>query len=96
MSIREARQVWISGRVQGVAFRYSAHEQASALAVVGWVRNLADGRVEAWIEGQPGSVERMLAWLRVGPRAAHVQGLDVRERDAEGYAGFEIRPTVRP
>ena len=88
---RLARHVTISGRVQGVAFRWCTQERAEALGVAGWVRNLRDGRVEAWIEAEPGTLEDMLNFLRSGPSHARVSAIDVRERDPEGLQSFEIR-----
>jgi acylphosphatase len=86
-----ARHVTISGRVQGVAFRWCTQERAQSLGVAGWVRNLIDGRVEAWVEAEPTVLEDMLAYLRRGPSHAHVAECDVRERDPQGFSGFEIR-----
>ena len=88
----------MSGRVQGVAFRWSAREAATRLGVAGWVRNLDDGRVEAWIEGPGDAVDAMLAWCGEGPPAARVTNLDVRPGDAAAYgpgAGFEVRRDSR-
>ena len=75
MTIR--RRVIVTGRVQGVGYRQSWHDQAAILGVEGWVRNNVDGTVEAVVEGQPEAVERMLAWMREGPRWAEVTGLHV-------------------
>jgi acylphosphatase len=88
---RIAREVLVSGRVQGVAFRWYAKERADALGLDGWVLNRFDGSVAAWVEGEEAPVAEMLAWLRRGPPSAHVQGLDVAERAPRGLAGFEIR-----
>ena len=85
------RHVYVSGRVQGVAFRWYAQEKATELGIFGWVRNLADGRVEAWIEGNEHALGEMLAWLRQGPPSAHVEGVDAREREPEGFGVFEVR-----
>jgi acylphosphatase len=91
MEPRIRRRVWVSGRVQGVAFRASARRQARAAGVDGWVRNLADGRVEAVFEGAPGAVEALLAWCREGPSFARVDRVEVREEPPEGAAGFDVR-----
>ena len=85
------RHVYVRGRVQGVAFRWYTQEKAAELGVSGWVRNLADGRVEAWLEGDGHAVGEMLAWLRRGPPSARVEGVDAREREPEGFGAFEVR-----
>ena len=91
---RVARHVFVSGRVQGVGFRWSTCDRARELALDGWVRNLADGRVETWVEGDAESVRAMLAWLRNGPPAARVTGLEERDAEPAGHATFESRPTA--
>jgi acylphosphatase len=88
---QRACKVTVSGRVQGVAFRYHAREQALALQVTGWVRNLRDGRVEAHLEGVASAVEAMLAWLERGPSYARVTGVQIHEASIEPFANFEIR-----
>ncbi|MBN1857650.1 acylphosphatase, partial [Candidatus Bipolaricaulota bacterium] len=56
-----AAHVWVTGRVQGVFYRASAQQAAVRFGVSGWVRNLADGRVEVWAEGSPQAVERLVS-----------------------------------
>ena len=90
---RVARHIFVSGRVQGVAFRWYTQEKATRLGVSGWARNLRDGRVEAHLEGEDAAMKTMLAWLKKGPGLARVTNLDVREREPEGYGAFEIRPS---
>jgi acylphosphatase len=77
--------------VQGVGFRYSAAEAARTRGVSGWVRNRADGSVEAAFEGEPGAVEGMVRWCERGPRGAEVDEIDVFDEPPEGHDGFEIR-----
>jgi acylphosphatase len=84
-------QVLISGQVQGVNFRAACQRTARQHGVAGWVRNLADGRVEAVFEGRPGDVEHLLDWARRGPRLAVVSGVAVHAGEPEGLATFEIR-----
>lgn len=82
----------ISGRVQGVSYRYSALQMAQQLALTGWVRNLNDGRVELLIEGQADNLQKMAEWAAQGPRFADVSHVDLREESASGeFRDFEIR-----
>ncbi len=84
--------VFITGRVQGVGFRYSTARQATALGLVGWVRNLPDGRVEAEFEGAKSALEEMLAWCRDGPALAHVTDVELRWESGEAcYDRFSLR-----
>jgi acylphosphatase len=85
------QHVWISGLVQGVWYRESCREQARALGVTGWVRNLADGRVEAVFEGPPAAVDRAVAWCHGGPRRARVDTVQIAEEEAVGESGFHVR-----
>lgn len=86
-------RVRISGRVQGVVFRASTRDQAEALGLAGWVRNLPDGAVEAAFQGDREIVDRMIEWCRKGPRFARVTDVDVREETPrpDEPARFEIR-----
>ena len=86
-----ALHVWVSGNVQGVGFRYSTRQEARRLDLAGWVSNLPDGRVEAWVEGEQVEVERMLSWLRRGPSHARVSEVTVEHETATGLVGFELR-----
>ena len=89
---RIAKHLIITGRVQGVGFRFYMQRKARELGITGWVRNRRDGAVEAVILGAPESVETMIAWARRGPSSAAVA--DVRVTDASGdFATFEARPT---
>ena len=75
--MRVARRYRISGRVQGVGFRYFAEAVAGREGVHGWIRNLPDGVVEALAEGDAESVERFERALRHGPPGARVDYVDV-------------------
>lgn len=89
---RMAKRLVISGRVQGVGFRYSMAEEAERLGVRGWVRNRRDGTVEAVADGDPEAVLALVAWARRGPPSARVA--DVAVSDFEGsFERFEMRPT---
>lgn len=87
-----ARRVVVGGRVQGVGFRFFVESRAAAEGVHGWVRNLADGRVEALIEGDQESVDRVEAAIRRGPAGSEVEDVAVEITVPSGRAtGFSIR-----
>jgi len=84
--------IWVSGRVQGVFFRQSTEGRARDLGLVGWVRNLPDGRVEALAEGDPAALDLWLAFCREGPPAARVERVELRWEEPTGeFERFEIR-----
>ena len=85
------RRVRVHGRVQGVFFRASTHAAARQAGVAGWVRNRPDGSVEAVFEGPPEPVERMVAYVAVGPPRAAVERIEVVEEEPQGLGGFEVR-----
>ncbi len=81
----------ISGRVQGVGFRYHAAAEALRLEVAGWVRNEPDGRVAVHAEGADEAVEQLVRWCRSGPPSAQVERVDVRDSNPTGDPTFEVR-----
>ncbi len=90
------RRVVVEGFVQGVGYRYFAQRAALRLNISGWVRNRADGAVEALVRGAAADVEAMIAEMRRGPRGAEVTRLSLAEADDPAGAGsgtFVIRPT---
>ena len=87
-----ARRYVIGGRVQGVGFRWFTHDAAALEGVRGWVRNLADGSVEVFVEGDTESVHRLEAKVRRGPASARVETFETEEHAPTGrLPGFEIR-----
>jgi acylphosphatase len=82
--------VLISGKVQGVGYRFSTQDMAVLLKVNGWIRNLRDGRVEAVFEASEEKVNEMLHWCRKGPPAADVTEFEVTYEPPEGLNGFEM------
>lgn len=81
----------VSGRVQGVGFRYFVFRRASEIGVSGWVRNMADGTVEALIEGTDEQHRRFREAVQDGPRWAAVRSVDVADEAGSNVGGgFEI------
>ena len=85
-----ARRVRVSGRVQGVGFRFFAERAARAAGVTGWVRNLPDGTVESAVEGEETAVTAYLESLRAGPRTGRVEDLRIEEAAVSGFDSFDI------
>lgn len=89
--MRVARRLVISGRVQGVGFRYFTQDTAVREGVTGRVRNRPDGRVEAYLEGEREAVDRVERAIRRGPRGARVLDVDVEPDEPGGaYTNFGI------
>ncbi len=83
--------LFVSGRVQGVGYRDWLVREAGRHGVSGWVRNLADGRVEAVVQGEVGAVEAVIAACRLGPSYARVEDVVVAEVDGVELMGFVRR-----
>ncbi len=83
--------ILVSGRVQGVFFRYTTKEVAERNGLAGYVRNLADGRVEIVAEGEREQLEKLVAWSHQGPAGASVEGREVKwETPSNSFSTFRI------
>lgn len=83
--------VFISGRVQGVSFRWFTQRKAQELKLTGWARNLWDGRVEAVFEGEAGAVRQAVTWCHTGEPPARVSDVDVTYGPFTGeFSSFRI------
>ena len=89
--MRVRRRVVVHGRVQGVFFRDSCRREARRLGVAGFVRNVADGTVEAVFEGEPDAVSTMLDWAHAGPDQAQVSRVEVVVEEPTGLTDFAVR-----
>lgn len=88
------RLLRVHGRVQGVYYRASTVQQAERLGVSGWVRNRADGSVEALVQGAPDAVQALIDWAHQGPPHAQVERVEVSDAPAEALVGFTQADTV--
>jgi acylphosphatase len=91
---RPATRILVSGRVQGVGFRWWVTAQATGLGVEGWVRNLADGRVEVLAIGAADAIERLTESCGRGPPGAEVRGVETGAAADDGSTGFEQKATL--
>jgi acylphosphatase len=89
MGAETAREWYVSGRVQGVGFRWFVQEHADELGLRGWVHNEDDGRVHVYAVGRPEHLDRLGALLHRGPRMAIVRGVEQREAAVQQLSSFQ-------
>jgi acylphosphatase len=87
-----ARRAVVRGRVHGVGYRFFASRAARELGLNGWVRNLSDGSVETFVEGEDAAVAQYLARLQEGPVGSRVDAVAVEPAAPQDFASFEITP----
>lgn len=83
--------ITVSGRVQGVFFRWSAKEQAGRLGLTGFIGNAPDGTVRIEIQGDEDALDTFVDWCRVGPKFASVTGVESSEMEPVEEKGFSVR-----
>ena len=91
MDRKLAKHWFVTGRVQGVGFRYFVQQKATALGLKGWTRNLDDGRVEVYAVGTPEQLSELAGALHTGPRMADVRGVEESEAAVESVSTFSVR-----
>ncbi len=91
MAAKTGKRWFITGRVQGVGFRFFVQGKATALGLTGWARNLEDGRVEVYAVGSPSRLNDLAAALRQGPRMAEVRHVEESEAETDALSSFLIR-----
>lgn len=88
----ETWQILVSGRVQGVFYRAGAQQQARGLGLLGYARNLPDGRVEIVAQGAAPALRAFVGWCRQGPPRASVSEVQVSASEpSESFADFSVR-----
>lgn len=85
-----SRRCFVTGRVQGVAYRAAAQHKARELGVSGYARNLADGRVELLVCGNTAAVDALCAWLWHGPPHAQVSDVTCMDVEVDAPRGFTV------
>lgn len=91
MADERSVRVRVTGRVQGVGFRYATERAAQAIGVHGFVRNLPDRSVEAVFEGVEKAVEQALSFVRAGPPGARVERIEIEDITSQHHESFEVR-----
>ena len=89
--MKAAVHVFIRGHVQGVSFRANAWREAKRFGLAGWIKNLKNGTVEAFFEGEEDHLKEMIRWCHTGPKAARVEAVDTSFQAPTGMTRFEIR-----
>jgi acylphosphatase len=85
-------RILIEGRIQGMNFRYNTQHQATKLELVGFVRNLSDGRIEIDVQGEQEKVDKLLAWCQEEPHSSHIKSILFRyDEPSERYSDFVVR-----
>ncbi len=83
--------IYVKGLVQGVFFRHNTIVHARELDLKGWVKNLIDGRVEILCEGNDESVDKLVAWCKIGPIGAQVEEVEIQQEEVNNeFQNFEI------
>ncbi len=88
--MKKAVRLYIEGTVQGVFFRSFVKMKAEELNVKGFVRNLEDGRVEAFLEGDSNAVNKMIELCKKGPKHAQIRNVELKEEKFQGFKTFKI------
>ena len=88
--MKKAFRVYITGTVQGIFFRQFLKENAEKLDVNGFTRNLEDGRVEVFVEGEEEKVNKMIELCRSGPKHSKIQKVDVKEEKLQDFREFKV------
>lgn len=84
-----AKLMFVSGKVQGVSFRFNTQREAERLGVTGYARNLPNGQVKVWVQGEADKVKQLTQWLRQGPSNASVDSISEQDMSPAEHHRFE-------
>ena len=85
-------RILIEGKLQGMNFRYKTQDRAKTLELVGFVRNLSDGRIEIEVQGEQSNVEKLLNWCQEEPHSSQIKSILYRyDKPNKGYTDFIVR-----
>ena len=88
--MKKSIRIYITGTVQGVFFRGFVKENAERHNVKGFVRNLEDGRVEVFLEGNPEEVDKMIELCKQGPKHSQIKNVEIKEEKFQGFRVFKV------
>jgi acylphosphatase len=88
--MKKAFRIYITGTVQGVFFRQFLKENAEKLDVAGFTRNLEDGRVEVFVQGEGENIERMIEMCKKGPKYSKIHKVDIKEEKPQEFKEFKV------
>jgi acylphosphatase len=89
--IRRHYNIFVSGKVQGVSYRFNAQAKAHQFDLTGFVKNLPNGKVYVEVEGTEANINKFIEWCYVGPRLAKVSEVKAEESELQGYQTFEVK-----
>lgn len=88
--MKKAFRLYVDGNVQGVFFRSFVKENAERLDIKGFVRNLEDGRVEVFAEGNPENVEKIIELVKKGPKYSQIKNVEIKEEKFQDFKNFKV------
>ncbi len=88
--MKKAVRLYINGTVQGIFFRQFVKDNAEKLDIRGFVRNLEDGRVEVFAEGEADNVEKLIELCKQGPKHSQIRNVEIKEEKLQDFKEFKI------
>lgn len=88
--MKKSVRLYIKGLVQGVFYRMFVKQNAEKHNVKGFVRNLNDGRIEVFLEGEAGAVDKLIALCKEGPKHAQIRNVEMKPEKFQGFKVFKV------